>query len=59
MFDWERNDAMRQSLAKKALPTKKRMKVPLPGGFEAQVMLWLPPNVDLSGNKKYPMLVDV
>lgn len=59
VMDWERNDAMRKALAKKALPTRMRTTAPLPGGFQAEIMLWLPPGADLSGNTKYPMLVDV
>lgn len=59
VMDWERNEAIRQGLANKALPVKTRMTVPLPDNFTAQVMLWLPPDADLSGSTKYPMLVDV
>lgn len=59
VMDWEQNAAVRQALATKRLPTKKRMTVGLPQGFTAQVMLWLPPDADLSGSTKYPMLVDV
>lgn len=59
LMDWEKNAGLRQALATKRLPNKVRMTVGLPQGFTAQVMLWLPPNVDLSGSTKYPMLVDV
>ncbi|KAK3930969.1 Venom dipeptidyl peptidase 4 [Frankliniella fusca] len=59
VVDWERNDNIREALAQLPLPTRKSVSVDLPGGFKAQVMLWLPPGADLSGNTKYPMLVDV
>lgn len=33
--------------------------MPLGNGFEAAVKLQLPPNADVSGRTKYPMLVEV
>ncbi|XP_034243317.1 venom dipeptidyl peptidase 4 isoform X2 [Thrips palmi] len=59
VMDWEQNDAVRHGLVGKRLPTKKRLTADLPQGFKAEVMLWLPPDADLSGSTKYPMLVDV
>lgn len=59
LMDWENNESIREALAPMALPTRKSMEVDLPGGFKAQVMLWIPPGADLSGKTKYPMLVDV
>lgn len=35
------------------------MTVPLSSGFEAKVRLQIPPNADLNGSVRYPMLVEV
>jgi dipeptidyl-peptidase-4 len=55
----ESNNELRQLLQGKVLPTVKRLEVSVPGGFNAQVQLWLPPNIDTSGKTKYPLLVNV
>ncbi|XP_023171383.2 venom dipeptidyl peptidase 4 isoform X2 [Drosophila hydei] len=59
LMDWENNDALRSKLRGVALPTHKILTVNIDGGFQAKVLLQLPPNLDTSGKTKYPMLVDV
>lgn len=59
LLDWETNAALRAKLQGVALPTHKILTVNIDGGFQAKVLLQLPPNLDTSGNTKYPMLVDV
>ena len=56
---WEGNKAVAELIAEKSRPIVKRFTVPVPGGFEAQVKLHLPPDADMSGKTKYPMLVYV
>jgi dipeptidyl-peptidase-4 len=55
----ESNNEVRQLLKGKVLPTTKQFEVSVPGGFKAQVQLWLPPDIDTSGKTKYPLLVNV
>ncbi|PSN53226.1 hypothetical protein C0J52_07992, partial [Blattella germanica] len=55
----ETNEDVRQMLEGKTLPTTKRLEVDVPGGFKAQVQLFLPPNLETSGKTKYPLLVNV
>ncbi|KAM8708772.1 hypothetical protein ACLKA7_015701 [Drosophila subpalustris] len=59
LLDWETNEALRAKLEGVALPTHKILTVNIDGGFQAKVLLQLPPNLDTSGKTKYPMLVDV
>lgn len=59
VYTWEGNKAIAELIAEKSRPIVKRFTVPVPGGFDAQVKLLLPPNADLSGRTKYPMLVYV
>ncbi|XP_033227069.1 venom dipeptidyl peptidase 4 isoform X2 [Belonocnema kinseyi] len=59
LFSWEDNYEVAEQLAEKSLPVVKRLTVPVPGGFEAQVRLMIPPDVDMSGSTKYPMVVYV
>ncbi|XP_064552376.1 venom dipeptidyl peptidase 4 isoform X3 [Drosophila montana] len=59
LLDWENNEALRAKLRGVALPTHKILTVNIDGGFQAKVLLQLPPNLDTSGKTKYPMLVDV
>ncbi|XP_044266873.1 venom dipeptidyl peptidase 4-like isoform X2 [Tribolium madens] len=56
---WEDNQALVDKLAKKALPVEKNLKVPLAGGFNANVRMLLPPDLDENGSKKYPAIVNV
>ncbi|EZA55971.1 Venom dipeptidyl peptidase [Ooceraea biroi] len=46
-------------IAEKSQPIVHRYKIPVTGGFSAQVRLLIPPGADLSGAIKYPMLVYV
>jgi len=50
---------MRQLLKGATLPTTKYLEVPVPGGFKAQVQLWMSPDIDTSGKTKYPLLINV
>ncbi|KOX67435.1 Venom dipeptidyl peptidase 4, partial [Melipona quadrifasciata] len=59
LLAWEENDAVAEIIAEKSQPVVRRYKVPVPGGFEARVRLLIPPNADLSGATKYPMLIFV
>jgi dipeptidyl-peptidase-4 len=59
VYTWENNKAVAEFIANKSRPIVKRFTVPVPGGFDAQVKLLLPPKADLSGKTKYPMLVFV
>jgi dipeptidyl-peptidase-4 len=56
---WEDNSALSEKLAAKALPVIKNLKVPVDGGFTANVRLLLPPDLDESSSKKYPAVVNV
>lgn len=56
---WETNKKIVDVLKDKTLPTDIRFNVTIDGGFVAQVNLKLPPNLDKSGDVKYPMLVNV
>lgn len=56
---WEDNSGVAAVVATKSMPEVKRYSVPVNGGFEAQVRLLIPPNADLTGATKYPMLVYV
>ena len=59
LFTWEKNEEVAGIIEGRSLPVTKKLSVPLPGGFEAKVKMLLPPNADLSGRTKYPMLVYV
>ncbi|XP_020798245.1 venom dipeptidyl peptidase 4 isoform X1 [Drosophila serrata] len=59
VLDWETNEILRGKLKGVALPSHKILTFNIDGGFQAKVLLQLPPNLDTSGNTKYPMLVDV
>lgn len=41
------------------MPTVEIHTIPISDGFTAKVLMQLPPNMDRSGNTKYPLLVDV
>lgn len=56
---WETNDELLDLVAQKQIPSIKRFEVDVGEGFKAQVLLQLPPNIDLSGNIKYPMIINV
>lgn len=58
-MDWETNEHLIRKLDKYLLPEIDLHTIQLEDNFTAKVLLQLPPNMDRSGNKKYPMLVDV
>lgn len=59
LFAWENNEAVSEIIAEKSQPVVRRYNVPVPGGFKARVRLLIPPDADLSGATKYPMLIFV
>ncbi|XP_012141097.2 venom dipeptidyl peptidase 4 isoform X2 [Megachile rotundata] len=56
---WESNEAVSGIIEERLQPIVRRLKVPVQGGFEARVRLLIPPNADLTGATKYPMLIFV
>ncbi|XP_049787513.1 venom dipeptidyl peptidase 4-like isoform X1 [Schistocerca cancellata] len=54
---WESNEEIRKLLQHKSLPSVRHLQVEVPGGFKAQVQMWLPPNMDRK--QKYPLLINV
>lgn len=58
-YVWEDNARLSKFLKDKSEPIVQFHRLPLEHGFEAAVKLQLPPNADLSGKTKYPMLVEV
>lgn len=54
---WESNEEIRKLLEHRTLPTVRHLQVEVPGGFKAQVQMWLPPNIDKK--QKYPLLINV
>lgn len=59
LFDWEENKALNALLKTRSSPIIQQHTIRLSSGFDAIVKLQMPPNVDLSGGRKYPMLVNV
>lgn len=55
---WNTNDELSALIEGKA-PTIRKLSFDIAGGFKANVMLRLPPNMDTTGNTKYPMLINV
>lgn len=56
---WEDNKQVQSNIEGIALPKTQRLTFKVAGGFTAHAMLLLPPNMDMSGDTKYPMIVDV
>ncbi|XP_057672414.1 venom dipeptidyl peptidase 4 isoform X1 [Diorhabda carinulata] len=56
---WTDNKELANFLKNKQLPVLKKLSFDVAGGFKANVLLRLPPNMDTSGQVKYPMLVNV
>ncbi|KYQ46972.1 hypothetical protein ALC60_14014, partial [Trachymyrmex zeteki] len=56
---WEDNSVVSDIIVERSQPIVHRYEVPVPGGFNAQVRLLIPPGADMSGATKYPMLVYV
>ena len=46
-----------ESLKSKAMPVRQQLRVEVPNGFDASVVLNLPNGFDINANKKYPILV--
>ncbi len=57
--EWDKNEEVKEVLTDISTPKIVHLVVPLSHGFDAKVKLQLPPNADLSGAVKYPMLVYV
>ncbi|KAI5703922.1 hypothetical protein M8J75_000106 [Diaphorina citri] len=56
---WDTNEDLRTALTNITLPSVEYMSVPIQPNMEAQVKLFLPPGLDTSGHKKYPLLIHV
>lgn len=56
---WENNEELLELIEDKLIPITQTFTVPLEDDFEAYVQLKLPPNLDRSGDTKYPMIVNV
>ncbi|KAK4880204.1 hypothetical protein RN001_008350 [Aquatica leii] len=56
---WESNPELRSLTRSVRTPTIEKLTFDVADGFKAKVMLKLPPNIDRSGQTKYPMLVNV
>ncbi|KAJ8960910.1 hypothetical protein NQ318_020209 [Aromia moschata] len=56
---WHDNDDLVTLTSGNHLPTLTKMSFDIAGGFKANVLLRLPPNIDTSGDTKYPMVVNV
>lgn len=56
---WEDNKELIETLGTNSLPETERFVLDIADDFKAQVLLKLPPNLDRSGNTKYPMVVNV
>lgn len=58
-YVWEDNKKLNSLITNASAPVIHYYQIPLKSGFEAIVKLTIPPNADLSGKTKYPMLIDV
>ncbi|GJQ80872.1 hypothetical protein Trydic_g14131 [Trypoxylus dichotomus] len=56
---WEDNQDLIDTIGNNSLPSIVRLEFNVTDNFQALVLLKLPPNIDLSGNTKYPMVVNV
>uniref|UniRef100_U5EWK1 Venom dipeptidyl peptidase 4 n=1 Tax=Corethrella appendiculata TaxID=1370023 RepID=U5EWK1_9DIPT len=56
---WESNSDLKTYLNYKNLPQIHHHEIKLSHGFTSKVSMMIPPNADLSGKRKYPVLVDV
>ncbi|XP_065332431.1 venom dipeptidyl peptidase 4-like isoform X1 [Cloeon dipterum] len=56
---WEENTRLFDFMNTHSRPTSKRLFVDVPGGMQAYAEMLLPPDMDTSGNTKYPMLINV
>lgn len=56
---WNNNEELSSYIRQKMVPKIKMMEFDIADGFKAKALLRLPPNMDFSGETKYPMLVNV
>jgi dipeptidyl-peptidase 4 len=56
---WEENKNLADFMGQHSAPSKVRLFVDVGGGMKAYVQMLLPPDIDTSGNTKYPLLVNV
>lgn len=59
VLNWTNNEELARYLGEKLVPTMEKLEFDIADGFKAKVLLRLPPNLDTSGETKYPMLVNV
>lgn len=57
--DWELNTELDEKLHDVQLPTIEKDTIDMGNGFSAKVKMLLPPELDRTGDKKYPVLVEV
>lgn len=57
--EWDAHNALRNFLRSKSIPTIEFDTIRLDNGFDAEVIITLPPNIDRSGATLYPMLIEV
>lgn len=56
---WNNNEELSNYIQEKMVPKIEKLEFDVADGFKAKVLLRLPPNMDTSGETKYPMLVNV
>lgn len=56
---WSDNFKVTKLINEKAQPIEMKLKVPISNDFEADVKLLIPPDADLNGSIKYPLLIYV
>lgn len=59
IFTWESNHELNELVKLHALPQVQKLTFDVADGFEAQVSLELPMDLDTTGETKYPMIVNV
>lgn len=59
VLEWTVNEELNTLLAGKTLYDKEIVEFEIADGFTGRALLKLPPNMDRSGETKYPMLVNV
>nr|XP_023020386.1 venom dipeptidyl peptidase 4 [Leptinotarsa decemlineata] len=59
VMQWSNNEELANYLKERQTASLKKMTFDIADGLKAKVLLRLPPNMDTSGQTKYPMLVNV
>lgn len=59
ILTWEKNDELENKLKNITMPEKLFVEIPVNTNMNAQVMLFVPPDIVKTGNVKYPLLVNV